>query len=55
MKDEIIAAVWQVKDELAEEFSYDLERLAKELCRREREHPEQVVDFSQGLQPTEMR
>lgn len=55
MKDEIITAVWQAKDELAEEFSYDLDRLAKELCRRERQHPDQVVDFSQGLQPMEMR
>ena len=32
-EDEIIAAVWQAKDELAEVFSYDLDQ-AKELCRR---------------------
>ena len=55
MKDEIIASVWQVKDELAEEFAFDLERLAKELCRREQAHPDQVVDLSQSLQSTETR
>ena len=53
MKDEVIASVWQVKDELAEEFAFDLERLARELCRRERAHPEQVVDFSPSPQSME--
>ena len=52
MKDEIITAVWQAKDELAQEFEYDLEKLAAALCRKEQEHHHQVVDLSPHLPST---
>jgi hypothetical protein len=52
MKDEVIAEVWQAKDELAQQFGYDLDKLAVELRRKEAEHVAKVVDLSQKAQPS---
>ena len=52
MKDEIIEEVWKAKDELAQQFEYDLDRLATALRQKEQEHGAKVVDFSQTPQPT---
>jgi len=51
MKDEVISALWKVKDEISREHDYDLERLAVAVRRREQEHPERVVNWSRARQP----
>ena len=52
MKDEIIEEAWRAKNELAQEFEYDLDRLAAALRKKEQEHGLRVVDLSQTPQPT---
>lgn len=51
MKDEVITALWKIKDEISREHDYDLGRLAATVRLREQEHPERVVDWSHGTQP----
>ena len=51
MKDEIIEEVWRAKNELAQEFEYDLDRLAAALRKKEQEHGFRLVDLSQTPQP----
>ncbi|MBU4272629.1 MAG: hypothetical protein KKE86_06300 [Planctomycetes bacterium] len=45
MTDEIIQEVWRVKDQLAKQFNYDLEALAAELRRRQKESGREVVNL----------
>jgi hypothetical protein len=45
MTDEIIREVWRAKDELAKQFNYDLDALAAELRRREKESGRKVVNL----------
>ena len=45
MTDEIIREVWRAKDELAKQFQYDIEALAAELRRRQKESGRQVVNL----------
>jgi predicted TIM-barrel fold metal-dependent hydrolase len=45
MTDEIIREVWRAKDELAKQFNYDLEALAAELRRRQKESGREVVNL----------
>ncbi len=45
MTDEIIREVWRAKDELAKQFNYDLEALATELRRRQKESGREVVNL----------
>jgi hypothetical protein len=45
MADEIMREVWRAKDELAKRFNYDLEALAAELRRREKESGRKVVNM----------
>jgi hypothetical protein len=45
MTDEIIREVWRAKDELAKQFNYDLEALATELRRRQKESGRVVVNL----------
>jgi hypothetical protein len=46
MVDEIIKKVWQAKDQLAKEFNYDLDALAAELRRRQKQSKRKVVNLS---------
>lgn len=46
MADEIIEELWRIKDDMAREHGYDIERLAAYLRRREREWSRQVLDSS---------
>jgi hypothetical protein len=46
MKDEIIAELWQIKDELAREANYDVHVLCQKLREQETASCEQVVDRS---------
>ena len=43
-KDEIIAEVWRNRDAYAREHHYDLSEIVADLQKREREHPQRVVD-----------
>ena len=51
MKDEVITALWKIKDEISREHDYDLGRLAATVRRKEQEHHERVVDWSRNRQP----
>lgn len=45
MSDEIIREAWQAKDDLAKRFNYDIELLAVELRKRQRESERKVVNL----------
>ena len=45
MTDEIMREVWRAKDELAKVFNYDLDALAAELRKREKESGRKVVNL----------
>jgi microcystin degradation protein MlrC len=47
MTDEIIRELWQAKDEIAKQFNYDVEALAAELRKRQRESGRQVVNLEE--------
>jgi predicted TIM-barrel fold metal-dependent hydrolase len=45
MTDEIIREVWRAKNELAKEFNYDMEALAAELRKRQKESGRKTVNL----------
>jgi hypothetical protein len=45
MTDEIIREVWRAKDEVAKQFNYDVNALAAELRKREKESGRKVVNL----------
>jgi len=47
MKNPVIEELWKVKDEIARECGYDLNKLADYLRQRQKEDGRQVVDFSE--------
>jgi DNA-binding XRE family transcriptional regulator len=51
MTDEIIQEVWQAKDRIAKQFGYDLDALASELQKRQRESGRRVVSLAREPQP----
>ena len=53
MKDEVISALWKVKDDIARENDYDVKRLGAMVRKRERHHADRIVDWvgSKGKQP----
>ncbi|MFQ5456670.1 MAG: hypothetical protein ACE5EA_10815 [Nitrospirota bacterium] len=46
MKNEILEELWKVKDQLAHEYDYDIEKLAKELCKKEKKTGTSVIDLT---------
>ena len=46
MTDEIIEELWQVKDNLAKQFNYDIDALAAELRRRQKEPGRVIVNMA---------
>ena len=46
MMDEIIREVWQAKDSLAKKFGYDMDMLAAELRRRQRQAGRRIVNLT---------
>jgi len=48
MKDEIIAELWQIKDELAREANYDVHALCRELREKQAASSARIVDRSAG-------
>jgi hypothetical protein len=49
MTDEIIREVWRAKDELAKEFNYDMDALAAELRKREKESGRKIVNLEKDV------
>jgi len=47
MKNPIIEELWKVKDEIARECGYDLNKLADHLRQRQKQNKHKVVDFSE--------
>jgi len=45
MTDEIIREVWRAKDELAKRFNYDIDALAAELQKRQKESGRKIVNL----------
>ena len=48
MADHIIEEVWRIKDEMAREHGYDLDRLGTYFQRRERERREEASAIRRG-------
>ena len=46
MKNEILEELWKVKDQVANECGYDIEKLAKKLRTKEKEGAATVVDLT---------
>jgi len=46
MADEIIQEVWRAKDRLAKEFDYDLDGLAAELRKRQKQTGRTIVNLA---------
>lgn len=46
MKDEVIASLWKVKEDIAREHDYDVERLGAMVREKERAYADRVVDWS---------
>jgi len=46
MSDEIIKELWQIKDSIAREHGYDVERIVDHLRKRERPAGQRIVDLS---------
>ena len=55
MKDEVIIALWKIKDEISREHDYDLSRIAAMVRKKEQEHAERVVDWSHNHQSQEAK
>ena len=55
MKDEVITALWKIKDEISREYGCDVKRLAAAVRQKEREHPGRMVDWSRRREPAESR
>ena len=48
MKNPIIEELWKIKDEIARECDYDLNKLADLLRQRQKEGKHKIVDFSES-------
>ena len=48
MKNPILEKLWKVKDEIARECDYDLNKLADHLRQRQKEGKRKIVDFSES-------
>ncbi len=46
MKDEIIAPLWKIKEDIAREHDYDVARLGAMIREREHGHAHRVVDWA---------
>ncbi len=50
MKNEILQELWKIKDQVAVESDYDIEKLAKKLRAKERESKTPIVDLTTKMQ-----
>ena len=51
MKDEVIVALWKIKEDIAREHDYDLDRLGAMVREKEREYAYRVVDRARLKKP----
>ena len=51
MKDEVITALWKVKEDIAREHDYDVNRLGAMVREKEREYIHRVVDWTHAKRP----
>jgi hypothetical protein len=49
MKNEILEELWKVKDQVANEYGYNIEKLAKGLRTKEKEAKATVVDLTRQV------
>ena len=52
MKDEVIAALWKIKEDIAREHDYDVDRLGAMIRKKEREYAHRVVDWADSTRRT---
>ena len=52
MKDEVIAALWKIKEDIAREHDYDVNRLGAMIREKERGHARRVVDRARSQRRT---
>ena len=45
MADEVIEELWEIKEAMAQEYGYDVTRLAADLQRRQQEEAHRIVDL----------
>lgn len=45
MADKVIEELWQIKEAMAQEYGYDVTRLAADLQRRQQEEAHRIVDL----------
>ncbi len=45
MADKVIEELWQIKEAMAQEYGYDVIRLAADLQRRQQEEAHRIVDL----------
>ena len=50
MKNEILQELWKIKDQVAIECDYDIEKLARKLRAKERESKGPIVDLTTKMQ-----
>ncbi len=51
MKDEVIVALWKIKEDIAREHDYDLDRLGAMVREKEREYAYRVEDRARSKKP----
>ncbi len=52
MKNEILEELWKIKDQIAREYEYDIDKLANDLHAKEAKEKGPVVDFTQAKPTT---
>jgi len=55
MKDEVITALWKIKDEIGREHDYDVRRLAAMVQQKEQVRAERVVDWRGHRRPADRK
>lgn len=50
MKNEILEELWKSKDEIAQEYKYNIDKLVEELRKKEKDAKAIVVDFTPDRQ-----
>ena len=50
MKNEILEELWKSKDEIAQEYKYNIDKLVEELRKKEKDVKATVVDFTSDRQ-----
>ncbi len=49
MKNELLEEVWRIKDEMAGNYGFNIDKIVQNLKNREKEHRKKVVNFSKDV------